>query len=160
MVTHGSKMKRVIGWREWVSLPDLGIKKIKVKVDSGARTSALHAEDIHQYRAHGKNMLRFKVAPLQGTGKGSKVVHAEMIGRKVIKSSIGVYTRRPTIRTEIKIGLYNYPIKITLINRDVMGFRMLLGREALRKRFVIDVSRSYLQKRVLKKKSAAKKATT
>lgn len=142
-----------VGWREWVALPELGISKIKVKVDSGARTSALHATEIQYLSIRGKNKVRFKVSPNQDTTKGAKTVTADLIGKKIVKSSIGISTKRPTISTLVQIGEYHYPIKVTLINRDVMGFRMLLGRGALRKRFLVDCGKSFCQS----KRTASKK---
>lgn len=146
------KEKQLIGWREWIGLPDLGIEQVKVKIDSGARTSALHATDIEYYKRAGHPMVRFRVSPLQDTTKGQKLVHAHLVGKKVVKSSTGTATKRPTILTSAKIGSRRFDIHITLINRDLMGFRMLLGREALRGRFLIDTEQSFLQKPLGKKR--------
>ncbi|MEZ4751262.1 MAG: RimK/LysX family protein [Bdellovibrionota bacterium] len=138
--------------REWIALPELGIEKLKVKVDSGARTSALHATDIEYYERAGQPMVRFRVSPLQDTSRGQKLVHAHLVGKKVVKSSIGISTRRPTILTSARIGERKFEIHVTLINRDMMGFRMLLGREALRGRFLIDTEQSFLLNSERKKK--------
>ena len=147
------KEKLVVGWREWVSLPDLDIARMKAKVDTGAQTSALHATAIKIVRIQGKSYVRFWTAPHQRSGSGKKKMQAPLWGNKKVKSSTGHITDRPTILTRLKLGNRVFPIKLTLVNRDLMGFRMLIGREALRKRFVVDSGRSYIQKKKKKKKT-------
>lgn len=139
-----------LGWREWVSLPEFNVSKIKAKVDSGARTSALHASDILYFRRAGKRMVRFKIYPEQRNQKKFRIVEAKLLESRPVRSSIGSTTIRPVIVTELKIGKQNWPIEITLVNRDLMGFRMLIGRQAIRKKFLIDPGKSYL---IGKKKS-------
>ena len=148
--------KTLIGWRESLALPELGVDLIKVKVDSGARTSALHAEDISFYRRGQKQYVKFTIYPEQGSTTKKILARAPLLGKRVVKSSIGVATRRPVISTLLKIDQQEFPIELTLVNRDVMGFRMLLGRQALQGRFIIDPSRSFLlgKQRKLKKKKA------
>lgn len=133
-----------IGWREWVGLPDLNIPQIKVKVDSGARTSALHAENIRLIkRKDGRTTVSFTVVPLQD--KSTRVqAKATLVDRRWVKSSTGATTLRPVISTLMKVGEDAWPVEITLINRDMMGFRMLVGREALRGRYLIDPARSFI----------------
>ncbi len=149
MVESGSgpksktKDKARIGWREVVELPELNVKAIRVKVDSGARTSALHAENIEFYQSRGKHKVRFSVHPQ--IARKNIVIEAELIGKRVVRSSIGLSTYRPVIRTLLKIGNETWPIEVTLVNRDLMGFPMLLGRTAIRGRFCIDPGRSFLQ---------------
>lgn len=134
----------VIGWREWIALPDLAIGAIKVKTDTGARTSALHADDIERFTARGRPMLAFLVHPLQRVRAHEVRCEAEMVDERLIRSSHGHQTLRPVIRTSIDIRGVSWEIEITLTNRDVMGFRMLLGRQAMRAHVVIDPGRSYL----------------
>jgi len=134
----------VIGWREWVSLSDLGIDWIKAKIDTGARTSSLHALDVKQFERDGRPWVRFKVHPLQRSTKSTVEVEAPVLEFRHVKSSTGHLTHRPVIRTALVLFGQRRNIDLTLASRDQMGFRMLLGREALRRRFLVDSSRSYL----------------
>lgn len=134
----------VVGWREWSSLPELGIERIKVKVDTGARTSALHAFDVEELERDGEPWLRFRVHPLQRNAHTTVEAEARLIDRREVRSSTGRVTLRPVIRTRVVLGAESWPIEVTLVRRDLMGFRMLLGRQALRKRFVVDPNRSFL----------------
>jgi hypothetical protein len=133
----------VIGWREWVSLPELGIKTIKVKVDTGARSSSLHAYDLEEFERDGAAWIRFCVHPVQRNT--SEVVQAEarILEYRRVRSSSGKASRRPVIVTSISLLDKTWPVELTLANRDQMGFRMLLGREAFRKRFLVDAGKSY-----------------
>lgn len=144
--------KKIIGWREWASLPDLDISWIKVKTDSGAATSALHADDIRFFSRKGKKYVRFKVQPLQKKKHPLVECKAELIEKRTIKSSNGQASLRPIIQTTIKLGEDTWTAQISLVNRDVMGFRMLLGRQALKNRFLIDTDHSYLKGKKKKKK--------
>lgn len=137
--------RRNIGWREYVSLPKLKVKGIKVKVDTGAATSALHAEDIFIFNEDGKKKVIFTIYPKQGNKIKKVHAEAELIEMRHIRSSTGHVTERPVIRTVIKIGEEEaYEIDITLVNRDIMGFRMLLGRKALKKKFLVHPGKSFL----------------
>lgn len=138
-----NKEREVIGWREWVSLPKLDIDNIKVKVDTGARTSSLHAYDIQTYKRNGKEFAKFKVHPDQKDSKIIVACHAQIIEYRKIKSSNGSSELRPVIETEIKLMGQKWLIEITLTNRDEMGFRMLLGRASFRDRFFVDANKSY-----------------
>lgn len=133
----------VIGWREWVALPDLGIKKIKVKVDSGARSSSLHAFDIEEFERDGEDWVRFNVHPIQRNDAKSIAVEAPLLDKRSVRSSSGKASRRPVISTNVRLLGRTWPIELTLANRDAMGFRMLLGREAFRQRFLVDAGNSY-----------------
>lgn len=135
---------RILGWREWVTLPDLKISHIKAKIDSGARTSALHAENIHYYLHHGVDYVGFTLFPEQKKREPSHQHCAPLKEKRVIRSSVGVETFRPVIETSLQIGNYCLPIELTLIDRGMMGVRMLIGREAIRNRFLIDTGRSFL----------------
>lgn len=142
--------KPIIGWREWISIPDMHIQQIKVKVDSGARTSAIHAEDIEIVKKRGKKFVCFKIFPMQKDKKNGKEVTLPMIDERWVKSSVGHQTLRPVVLVDIKIGDYEVPIELTLVNRDLMGFRMLLGREAIKNLFLLDAGRSFLQGKKIK----------
>jgi len=136
--------KTIIGWREWAKLPQLRISSLKVKVDSGAATSALHAKRIRYFRKAGKPYVEFTVNPSQKSGGREILCRTELIGKRKVKSSSGHASLRPLIRTEVQLGGERWPIEITLVDRDVMGFRMLLGRQAIRRRYLIDVGRSFV----------------
>ena len=133
----------VIGWREWVALPNLGIKRIKVKVDSGARSSSLHAFDMETFEKHGEQWVRFKVHPLQRTRKKTVLAEARILEYRSVRSSTGIARRRPVIITEVELLGERWPVELTLASRDNMGFRMLLGREAFRGRFLVDGGKSF-----------------
>jgi len=150
-MSRPSKNKKVIGWREWVSLPDLGVKKIKAKIDSGARTSSLHAFDLEFFSKKGKEYVRFEVHPFQKNDKKSVKAQAEIVEYRNIKSSNGQVARRPVIITMIELLDESWPIEITLSNRDEMSFRMLLGRESFRKKFLLDAGSSYFGEKNAKK---------
>lgn len=133
-----------IGWREWVALPDLGVPAIKVKVDTGARSSALHAFEMRSFERNGAEFVAFAIHPRQRDVSETIEVECPIVGRKWVTSSSGHRTKRPVIRTNMEWMERNWPIEVTLTNRDAMGFRMLLGRQAIRRRFLVDASRSYL----------------
>ena len=133
-----------IGWREWVALPDLGVTRIKAKIDTGARSSALHAFDLEHFRRRGHDMVRFAIHTLQRSSKRVIVAEAEMLDNRIVRSSNGVNALRPVILTRVELLGESWPIELTLASRDEMGFRMLLGRQAVRGRFLIDPGRSYL----------------
>ncbi|MCA9102685.1 MAG: RimK/LysX family protein [Pirellulales bacterium] len=134
----------VIGWREWVALPELGIDSIKVKVDTGARSSSLHAYDLREIRRGGATLVRFKVHPTQRNTRTIVVAEADVLEYRSVRSSSGKASRRPVIVTHVTLLGRTWPVELTLANRDEMGFRMLLGREAIRRRFLVDAGRSYL----------------
>lgn len=133
-----------IGWREWVALPDLGVGAIKAKVDTGARTSSLHAFGLRHYEMAGEPWVRFEVHPEQRSRRGTTVVEARIVGRRKVRSSSGHVQERPVIKTRVTLNERTWPIEVTLTDRDEMGFRMLLGRAALRRKFVIDPGHSFL----------------
>jgi len=153
---QGNNMKKkelkIIGWREWVALPDLGVKKIKAKVDSGARTSSLHAFDIKQYTRNGKQYVRFFVHPNQRNSDDEIECTSKVLEFRKVKSSNGQTELRPVILTRVSLQDESWEVEMTLTNRDEMGFRMLLGRESIRKRFLIDTGKSFLGTKKVKKK--------
>ncbi len=133
-----------MGWREWVALPDLGISEVKAKVDTGARSSALHAFDIRPFLANGTQKVRFKVHPFQRNEIDTVETEAEVFDRREVRNSGGKAELRYAILTSIELAGQRWSIELTLTNRDVMGFRMLLGRQAVRGRFFVDPGKSYL----------------
>ena len=147
----------VIGWREWVRLPDLGIKKIKAKVDTGARSSSLHAFDLQQFDRNGVTWVKFKVHPEQRRSDTVVKTEARVIYFRSVRSSSGKAAIRPVILTQIELLGAIYAIEVTLANRDEMGFRMLLGREAFRKRFLVDAGGSFYAGRLDSTKRKNKK---
>lgn len=132
-----------IGWREWVGLPDLGIPSIKAKVDSGARSSSLHALSIREFDRDGIRWVRFRVHPVQRKVQPTVTVESEVLEYRSVRSSSGMATRRPVIVTRVELLGLSWPIELTLASRAEMGFRMLLGREAFRGRFLVDVASSF-----------------
>lgn len=137
------KQKTIIGWREWVDLQLLGLPHIKAKVDTGAKTSCLHAFKVRGFKRKSQRWVRFSVHPHQYDLTTSVVCEAPVVERRWVTDSGGHRTRRYVIHTELRMGGMNWPIELTLTNRDTMKFRMLLGRNALSKRFLVDVSRSF-----------------
>ena len=144
---HSSLSGKIIGWREYVALPQLEIGKIKAKIDTGARSSALHAFNIRELSVEGKQIIRFQVHPLQRDSKTTITAEAELLEYRRIRNSGGVAQLRPVIKTNIKVGEQIWAIELSLTDRDVMGFRMLLGRQAVRNKFLVDPGRSFIQSR-------------
>ncbi|WP_245788570.1 ATP-dependent zinc protease family protein [Spirulina major] len=136
----------LIGWREYLTLPALEIDPIKAKIDTGARSSALHAFDIEKIERDGIVLMQFKVHPQQRSTALTIQAEAPLLDQRTVKSSGGHAQLRPVVKTLVTVGEQTWPIELTLTSRDQMGFRMLLGREAIRRRFWVDPGRSYLQR--------------
>jgi hypothetical protein len=153
---------RIIGWKEWIQLPDLGIPAVKAKIDTGARTSALHVFNLEEFDEDGRQMVRFDIHPLQRRKDIKRFCEAPVLEKRRVKDSGGHIEQRVVIRTTAVMGDVSWPIDITLTNRDLMLFRMLLGRKALENRFLLNPGRSYLTGRSLAKSyklKVKKKAT-
>jgi len=133
-----------VGWREWVAMPDWGVDSIKAKIDTGARTSALHAFDLEFFDRDDAEWVRFGVHPWQKSDGDSIIVEALRLDQRTITSSSGTRSERPVVATSMLLGGRTIEAEITLTRRDEMGFRMLVGREALAKGFVVDPAASYL----------------
>ncbi|MDE3000817.1 MAG: RimK/LysX family protein [Gemmatimonadota bacterium] len=133
----------ICGWREWASLPSLGIASIKAKLDTGARTSVLHAWDIETYADRGRQWVRFRVFPAQRSKKRFVCCESLIADRRWVTNSGGSRERRFVISTDLTLGADSWPIELTLTNRDEMGFRMLIGREAMQGRLIVDPDVSY-----------------
>lgn len=143
MVMRKKRSLPVIGWREWLELPGLGIRMIKVKVDTGARSSSLHAFNQRVFEKDGARWVRFEVHPVQRKCDEKVEVEAEIVEFRSVRSSSGKTTMRPVIITDITLLGITWPVELTLARRDEMGFRMLLGREAIRGRFLVNAGRSF-----------------
>jgi hypothetical protein len=132
------------GWREWVQLPDVGIPWIKAKLDTGARTSAIHAYGIVPFERDGQDWVRFRLRPWQESTEDEVIAESRVRDRRRIRSSSGHVQTRYVVEMRIVLAGTEVLAEVTLSNRDQMGFRMLIGREALRQGFVVDSGRSYL----------------
>lgn len=133
----------VVGWREWVALPAIGVRAIKAKIDTGARSSALHAYNIERFDRAGERWVRFTIHPWQRDVATTVVGEAPLLDDRWVRSSSGRQELRPVVTTDVELMGVRWPIELTLSNRDQMGFRMLLGRQAVRGRFIVDPGRSY-----------------
>lgn len=140
-----------IGWREWISLPGLNIAKIKAKVDTGARTSALHAFSLQPFVENGNNKIRFDIHPMQHDNNTTITCVADVVDKRLVTDSGGHEEERYVIQTPITIAGQTWSIEITLTERENMLFRMLLGRSALRRHFIVNPARSFVTTKVRKK---------
>ncbi|AZH78670.1 hypothetical protein CSX12_09435 [Microbacterium sp. Y-01] len=143
-VSRSTHSNTLTGWREWVSLPDLDVDWIKAKIDTGARTSSLHAFDIREFDREGEAWVRFRVKPWQDSQEDAVVVECPVHDRRAVRSSSGHAQERLVVQLRIRLVDREVLAEITLSNRDEMGFRMLIGREALRRGYIVDPARSFL----------------
>lgn len=141
---HSSRPAISAGWREWVGLPDLDVEYIKAKLDTGARSSALHAFNLVEFERDGAAWVRFSVHPWQRSAQDEHTVELPVHDRRTIRSSTGHVQQRYVVRMHLRLMDQTFPVDVTLARRDAMGFRLLIGREALRHGFVVDSGRSYL----------------
>lgn len=144
-----------VGWREWASLPELNISAIKVKIDTGAKTSALHAFELENFTKKGDDYVRFQVHPLQKNNTIIRYCEARILEQRTVKSSNGQKEVRFTILTPIRMGQKEWDIELTLTNRDLMSYRMLLGREAM-EALTVKPSSSFLQGKLKNKQAIGK----
>ena len=135
--------KCCLGWREWVSFPNRFPQRIIAKVDTGAKTSALHATKIKTFEKDSQEWVRFTVFPNRDSKDLAHEIEARVIETKNIRSSTGKLTVRPVVEMLISIGKEKWPIEVTLVDRGVMGYRMLLGRSAIESKFLVDSEKSY-----------------
>jgi len=150
--------KPVIGWREWVRFPDLGVDAIKAKVDTGARTSSLHAFNLKVFRKDGMDYVRFVIHPEQDSAHPAIPAELPLLARRKVKDSGGKTELRPVVEATVELMGVRWPIELTLTRRDAMGFRMLLGRQAIRRRFVVDPGASFQAGKRVRKKGAPERA--
>ncbi|MEM9533088.1 MAG: RimK/LysX family protein [Pseudomonadota bacterium] len=142
-IVDGMNAITIIGWREWVGLPELAVSRIKAKIDTGAKTSALHADAISTTEVDGKTWAEFLVHPFPRKRTPEIVCRAPVVDLRDIRSSNGEVEQRVMVRTALALGPHVFPIDLTLTNRDEMRFRMLLGREALKHRFLVNSGVSF-----------------
>jgi hypothetical protein len=143
-VTETPHSNTLAGWREWVRLPEIGVPWIKAKLDTGAQTSSLHAYDVEPFTQEGADWVRFKVRPWQRSDDDEVSVQLPVYDRRRVRSSSGHVQERVVVLMPIVLIDREVTAEVTLSNRDSMGFRMLIGREALRRGFDVTSSRSYL----------------
>lgn len=144
--------KLILGWREWAELPELLVPLIKVKIDTGAKISALHTYDVKIIKKNNENFAKFIIHPIQRNEKIFINCVAKIIDMKTIKSTSGHKENRIVIRSPITIGNFTWDIDMTLTNRDIMNHRMLIGRRAMQN-ILIDPSKSFCQGKVSSKKA-------
>lgn len=133
-----------IGWREWITLPDFEEVRVKAKIDTGAKTSAIHARNIREEEVGDRLFVTFDLQPRQRAKVPSLTCRAAVTDHRVIRNSGGQEETRYVIRTPAAVGLYEFDIELTLTRRDNMGFRMLLGRDAVKNLFLVNPARSFL----------------
>jgi hypothetical protein len=139
------KKKRYIGWREYLSLPELGIENLETKIDTGAKTSSLHAYFIEEFEAEGDEYVRFGIHTQPTTeGWGGKICTAPLVGKRTVKNPGGMRQKRYVIYTSVRLEDTEWRIEINLTNRDKMKYKMLLGRSAVKGRFIIDPAKTFL----------------
>ncbi|MGO2507514.1 MAG: ATP-dependent zinc protease family protein [Vibrio hibernica] len=136
--------KIIVGWREILSLPELGIETIKAKIDTGARSSCLHTFKLETFERDSELWVRFWVHPLQNNNDFIKECEAKVLDQRMVKDSGGHEEQRFVIQTMLKFNEEEWPIEMTLTNRENMLFRMLLGRTAMQNKIIVDPTASFL----------------
>ena len=138
------QQKVIVGSEEWCSLPTIGIPTIKARVDSGAKTSALHAINIKTFSKDHQEWVKFDINPIQNNAKALIHCEAKLVDQRIVKSSSGFREKRYVIQTQVSLGNKTWEIEVTLTNRDSMGYRMLLGREAMSGRVMVDPEQRFV----------------
>jgi ribosomal protein S6--L-glutamate ligase len=138
----------ILGWQEWIALPELGLPALKAKIDTGARTSALHTHLIEPFGSSKRPMVRFTVRPNPKCADLEIAATAPVIDRREVTSSNGERQLRFVIATRVQLGAHGWPIEVTLTNRERMSYRMLLGRQAIRPNVLVDPDASFHQPRL------------
>jgi len=133
----------VVGWREWVGLPGLRVEWMKAKIDTGARTSSLHAFALEEFDRDAEDWVRFEVHPWQRSAEDAVVVEVPVHDRRTVRSSSGHSQERVVVLLDLRLLHRVVQAEVTLTRRDEMGFRMLVGREVLEQGYLVDVSTSY-----------------
>lgn len=147
------KTKKIIGWKEWFNLDCIALPAIKGKIDTGAKTSALHAFNIETFYIEDVEYVRFDIHPLQKNKRLVRSCISRVIDRRMVSDSSGKKEKRIVIKSDLKIGDNKIRIELTLTNRDNMSFRMLLGREAIKQaKMIVDISKSFVQGKLKKSK--------
>ena len=155
----GESVDRVlVGWREWLALPDLGVAAIKAKIDTGARTSALHVDRIETFEREGRRWVRFAIEPSSRRHKTPLVCEAPIVDERLVTDSGGDRAVRPFIRTLVAIGSEVWGVEINLTDRRSMLFPMLLGRTAMRGRLRVDPELSFVLGRPRRRKKKRRAA--
>ena len=144
-----------VGWREWVSLPELGLPAIKAKIDTGARTSCLHAFSIESFIKEDQEWVRFGIHPHQHNTENEVYCEAKVFDKRTVSDSGGHKEERYVISTEVVLANQRWPIEVTLTNRDSMLFRMLLGRTAMKQKIIVDPNESFLLGKPTKKPTSS-----
>jgi len=144
---HGKQEKLTVGWRESVALPGLGIPVIKAKLDTGARTSAIHAFALERFTERGAPRLRLWIHPRQRNERDEVVCEADIVDERLVTDSGGHRERRLVIETPLALAGHTWTVEMTVTNRDIMRFRLLIGRTAMHGRLLVDPGRSYVQGR-------------
>ena len=137
------RRRKTIGWREWVQLPQFGVNEMKVKVDTGADSSSLHAFNMERF-SRDDEWVRFEIHPRQRSRKPAIVCEALVVKERKVKNPGGRTELRPVIRTSLIVAGREIDAMVNLTTRDEMSFRMLVGRRTIRKHFIVDPGRSYL----------------
>lgn len=141
---HDIRNKMLVGSKEWCALPELNIPATKARIDSGAKTSSIHAFNIKKFHRNGETWVSFEVHPLQKNRRTVIYCERPVIDKRSVKSSSGIAQSRYVISTTLEMGNKSWEIELTLANRDSMGYRMLLGREAMSGRIIVDPAHSYI----------------
>ncbi|WP_210439280.1 ATP-dependent zinc protease family protein [Nocardioides xinjiangensis] len=133
----------VVGWREWVALPQAGLPWVKAKIDTGARSSSIHTFDLESFDRDGEEWVRFSIHPWQRSDEDHVELALPVLDRREVRSSNGQAEERYAVALDVTLAGRTVTTEMTLSNRDEMGFRMLIGRAALERGFLVDASRSY-----------------